>query len=121
MGGAALCPAQSTDPDTSVTLGALGITDGVTLNATLTPTAAPTEAAAPAAVKKSKVRCNHPGGCKDKVNKLIGHCQFCDTLFCSRHRIPESHACESIDSCRKASFERNSDKLLGQKCVAQKV
>ncbi|KAI9224957.1 hypothetical protein BC828DRAFT_343306, partial [Blastocladiella britannica] len=65
-------------------------------------------------------RCNHQG-CSDKVAKIIGDCRFCQSKFCSRHRLPEAHSCEGIDSCRQASHDRNASRLLADKCVAAKV
>lgn len=58
--------------------------------------------------------------CLDRVAKIVGECRYCST-FCGKHRLPESHACEKLSSCRQESHERNSDKLLNGKCVADKL
>lgn len=59
--------------------------------------------------------------CTDRPAKIVGDCKYCKNHFCSKHRLPESHQCDNIVSCRQASFEKNSSKLLGEKCVADKV
>ncbi|KAI7886496.1 polyubiquitin [Lichtheimia hyalospora FSU 10163] len=61
------------------------------------------------------------GTCTDKVIKIVGHCRYCQSQFCSRHRLPEAHACENLVSCRQMAHERNSNKLLSERCVASKV
>ncbi|GAN02591.1 ubiquitin domain containing protein [Mucor ambiguus] len=72
----------------------------------------------PAPRKKS--RCAY-SSCSDKVVKIIGDCRYCQHKFCSRHRLPEDHVCENLMSCRQAAHERNSIKLLSERCVASKV
>ena len=59
--------------------------------------------------------------CLDRVAKIVGSCRYCEHSYCGKHRLPESHACENISSCRQESHERNSDKLLNGKCVADKL
>lgn len=59
--------------------------------------------------------------CADRPAKIIGDCKYCKQHFCSKHRLPESHQCDNLVSCRQASFEKNSSKLMGEKCVADKV
>jgi len=60
-------------------------------------------------------------GCTDKVAKIIGDCRYCSSSYCSRHRLPEAHTCKNLQTCREESFSKNSNKLLGEKCVADKV
>jgi len=60
-------------------------------------------------------------GCSDKVVKIIGECRYCTKKYCGKHRLPESHACENMESCRQAAADKLSGKLLSEKCVAQKV
>ncbi|KAG2237664.1 hypothetical protein INT48_004567 [Thamnidium elegans] len=69
---------------------------------------------------KKKTRCPFPH-CTDKIVKIIGDCRYCQHKFCARHRLPEAHACENLMSCRQAAHERNSIKLLSERCVASKV
>ncbi|KAI8082745.1 ubiquitin family-domain-containing protein [Halteromyces radiatus] len=61
------------------------------------------------------------GSCSDKPVKIIGDCRYCESKFCARHRLPEAHACVNLTSCRQAAHERNSMKLLSERCVASKV
>ncbi|KAJ3088886.1 hypothetical protein HK102_007709 [Quaeritorhiza haematococci] len=61
------------------------------------------------------------GGCGDRAVKIIGDCRYCTKKFCSRHRLPEAHACPNMQSCRQDSINKNTNKLLGEKCVASKV
>ncbi|KAI8970344.1 ubiquitin-related domain-containing protein [Mycotypha africana] len=70
--------------------------------------------------KKKLSRCALDG-CNDKVVKIIGDCRYCQHKYCARHRLPEAHACENLTSCRQAAHERNSLKLMSERCVASKV
>ncbi|ORE04789.1 polyubiquitin [Rhizopus microsporus var. microsporus] len=70
--------------------------------------------------KKKKTRCAFES-CSDKPVKIIGDCRYCQSKFCARHRLPEDHRCENLTSCRQAAHERNSIKLLSERCVASKV
>ncbi|KAI9485315.1 MAG: polyubiquitin [Benjaminiella poitrasii] len=69
---------------------------------------------------KKKSRCAF-SSCSDKVVKIIGDCRYCQHKFCARHRLPEAHSCENLMSCKQAAHERNSIKLLSERCVASKV
>ncbi|CDH56731.1 polyubiquitin [Lichtheimia corymbifera JMRC:FSU:9682] len=90
-----------------------------------------TEAASSSSTTTSTTTSHHPvaarkkrcafGTCTDKVIKIVGHCRYCQSQFCSRHRLPEAHACENLVSCRQMAHERNSNKLLSERCVASKV
>lgn len=70
---------------------------------------------------KPKIRKCPIEGCFDKVIKIVGDCKYCNSQFCSLHRLPEQHFCSQIGDLKKASFERNSDKLIKEKCVADKI
>ncbi|KAI8340539.1 ubiquitin-related domain-containing protein [Chlamydoabsidia padenii] len=61
------------------------------------------------------------GSCSGKPVKIIGDCRYCESKFCSRHRLPEAHACVNLTTCRQTAHERNSLKLLSERCVASKV
>ncbi|KAI9021571.1 putative ubiquitin [Phycomyces nitens] len=67
-----------------------------------------------------KQRCAF-GSCSDKPVKIIGDCRYCQSKFCARHRLPEAHVCVNLLSCKQAAHERNSMKLLSERCVASKV
>jgi len=60
-------------------------------------------------------------GCNARVVKIIGDCRYCQQKFCGSHRLPETHVCPNLATCKQASFERNSNKLLNEKCVKVKV
>ncbi|KAI8919630.1 hypothetical protein BC831DRAFT_480952 [Entophlyctis helioformis] len=78
-----------------------------------------TAASSPAPSKKSNT-CQF-GSCSDKIVKIVGDCRYCSSKFCSRHRLPEAHACSNLQSCRQASHEKLAGKLLNEKTVAAKV
>jgi hypothetical protein len=59
--------------------------------------------------------------CYERIVKIIGDCMFCGARFCSRHRLPESHLCSNLNSCKQQSFEDNHSKLMKGKCVAGKL
>jgi len=61
------------------------------------------------------------GDCADRVAKIVGDCRYCGHHFCSKHRLPESHGCDNLQGCRQQSYEKNSSKLMGEKCVADRV
>lgn len=70
--------------------------------------------------KKNKKRCSFHS-CSDKVVKIIGDCGYCQYKYCSRHRLPEAHACINLMGCKQVAHERNSMKLLAERCVASKI
>lgn len=88
--------------------------DVVILPATGTPSAAVSIPMAP------KSRCA-VAECSGRIAKIVGECRYCGHGYCSRHRLPESHQCDNMQGCRQQSYEKNSSKLLGEKCVADKV
>ena len=67
-----------------------------------------------------KTRCGIDG-CTERVAPIVGDCSYCHAKFCSSHRLPEAHACSNLAACRQAAFDRNSNKLMSEKCVAAKV
>ncbi|KAG1020290.1 hypothetical protein G6F26_009415 [Rhizopus arrhizus] len=69
---------------------------------------------------KKKTRCAFQS-CSEKPVKIIGNCRYCQSNFCVRHRLPEDHLCENLTNCKQAAYERNSMKLLSERCVASKV
>jgi len=60
-------------------------------------------------------------GCAQKPVLIIGDCKFCKLKFCGTHRLPETHACSNMQSCRDQHFMKNKLKLEGEKCVSSKV
>ncbi|EJW02621.1 hypothetical protein EDEG_02979 [Edhazardia aedis USNM 41457] len=58
--------------------------------------------------------------CNIKV-KIKIECKFCKKMYCGKHRIPEEHECKNMDCWKKEAMERNSSKLLNEKCKGSKV
>ena len=65
--------------------------------------------------KKSKKRCNHVDGeckCKTKISlsmRSANICVYCNTLFCSTHRLPEHHDCQGdYNKIDVECFKKNS-------------
>ncbi|KAI9225960.1 MAG: polyubiquitin [Piptocephalis tieghemiana] len=90
------------------------------LSSSSSPPSSSTVSPPSVAPKKKSTRCRF-GDCQDRVVRIVGDCRYCQGKYCSKHRLPESHACAELISCQKASFDRNAGKLLGEKCVASKV
>ncbi|CEI85629.1 hypothetical protein RMCBS344292_00087 [Rhizopus microsporus] len=67
-----------------------------------------------------KVRCSLEL-CTSAYVKIIGDCNYCQAKYCSRHRLPEDHACYNMNVCKQLAHRRNSEKLLNEYCVASKV
>ena len=59
----------------------------------------------------TKLRCSFEG-CKKKLSMLNQYKCRCGLMFCSKHKLPESHDC---------SYDYKSDKLKLEKVVADKV
>ena len=69
-------------------------------------------------IKKNNCRFN---GCKNKVALIVGECFYCKKNHCSQHRLPEMHACEKIEACRKHAFDENAARLIANKCHNKKI
>ncbi len=82
-----------------------------------TPSAAPIVTPTP---KKPSNKCQMEG-CHDRCVKIIGDCRYCSSKFCGKHRLPEAHACSNLSNCRQESASRLTNKLMGEKCVSEKV
>merc|ERR1712167_3951 len=79
---------------------------------------------APKEEKKKKKKKKKGGcaidGCTGRVVALIGDCKYCKKSYCQEHRLPESHACPELKSCRERAFDLNAGKVGAMKCVAVK-
>ncbi|KAA1092161.1 hypothetical protein PGTUg99_010665 [Puccinia graminis f. sp. tritici] len=68
-----------------------------------------------------KKRCQHAKNsvtesqCSQPALRLVGDCPHCTLPFCSRHRLPEDHACLNMSSCREAAFAKNKAKLESER------
>ena len=56
------------------------------------------------------------GDCLDRHVKIIGECVYCSGKYCARHRLPESHMCQNMQSCKQQSFNANHSKVMNGKC-----
>lgn len=74
-----------------------------------------------------KKRCQHAKNsvnesqCTQAALRLVGDCPHCTLQFCSRHRLPEDHACLNMTSCREAAFAKNKAKLESERTVGSKM
>ncbi len=76
------------------------------------------EPTAPA--KKSSKKCAFQD-CADRPVKIVGDCRYCESRFCSRHRLPEAHLCANLQNCKVDAVNKLQNKLLAEKCVSSKV
>jgi len=65
-------------------------------------------------------KCQFPE-CSDRALNIVGTCRFCTQCYCGKHRLPETHVCSNLDSCRQQSHDRLATKLEYEKCSGQKV
>ncbi|KAJ3196491.1 hypothetical protein HK101_008787 [Irineochytrium annulatum] len=79
--------------------------------------AAPSPSTTPA--KRKVTRCAF--GCGSAAVKSVGTCRYCTAQFCSKHRLPESHACSNLSSCVTEARDNLAKRLISEKTVAQKV
>jgi len=61
------------------------------------------------------------GDCSKRPAVGVGDCRFCAAKYCTQHRLPEAHACQNLQDCKKQSFDKNKEKLMREKCVGLKV
>jgi predicted nucleic acid binding AN1-type Zn finger protein len=59
--------------------------------------------------------------CSNSVMVVVGECRYCSKGFCASHRLPETHACVAMETCRQDAKDRNASLLFAQKCVAAKI
>jgi ubiquitin C len=59
--------------------------------------------------------------CNQRPALVVGDCKFCNQKYCGTHRLPESHYCSNLQSCRDQHFAKNKAKLESEKCVSAKV
>ena len=68
--------------------------------------------------KISKNRCST---CMGVATFGIGDCVYCKCNYCNMHRLPESHKCPRLESCKKESFDANFKQVISQKCVISQI
>ena len=58
--------------------------------------------------------------CKKKTSVAF-ECKHCDSEYCSKCRLPETHACPGLQSLKSAKLELLADTLNRQKIESSKV
>lgn len=56
--------------------------------------------------------------CKDAAMQIAGSCSACSLVFCSKHRLPETHKCANQEQVRNAAFNANKAKLESERTAA---
>lgn len=56
----------------------------------------------------------------DRVAEIVSP-PLSSLKFCSSHRLPESHLCINLTSCKQKAQQQLNSKLISEKCVAQKI
>ncbi|KAJ3245176.1 hypothetical protein HDU78_009782 [Chytriomyces hyalinus] len=88
--------------------------------ASLAASEAGSESSNPATPSKRKVnKCSF--GCGAAAVKTVGTCRYCSQNYCSKHRLPESHACANLQSCQSAAKDSLAKRLINEKTVGSKV
>jgi predicted nucleic acid binding AN1-type Zn finger protein len=59
--------------------------------------------------------------CKAPVAVIIGDCKYCTGKFCLKHRLPETHACTAMQTCRDEHLKRLTDRLTQEATRATKL
>jgi predicted nucleic acid binding AN1-type Zn finger protein len=59
--------------------------------------------------------------CQDRAVAILGDCKYCEARYCSKHRLPEMHACANIQQCKNEAVQKLSQQLLADKCVPTKL
>ncbi|KAG9016362.1 hypothetical protein FRB90_003112 [Tulasnella sp. 427] len=96
-----------------------------TLNAFFPPNLLPpTSSTVTRDIMAKKQRCQFKSEettCNSAAIRIVGDCPHCEAHFCGQHRLPEQHACQNLESCKAAAFERNREKLEGERTVSSKL
>ncbi|KAH8117352.1 hypothetical protein DFH11DRAFT_1504901 [Phellopilus nigrolimitatus] len=59
--------------------------------------------------------------CNSAAMRFAGECPHCKACFCGNHRLPEHHNCNKLEDCREAAFNRNKERLEGERTVPSKM
>lgn len=60
-------------------------------------------------------------GCRKRAAVVVGSCNYCNHVFCLKHRIPEAHECVCMAHCKKRAVDLNTTNLTNGKCVGLKL
>lgn len=74
----------------------------------------------PAPRRTKQLICGHEK-CINPIAKIVGDCRWCSSRFCLKHRLPETHVCPNIATCRAQASDDLAKRLLEEKCVSNKV
>ena len=58
--------------------------------------------------------------CRKSVS-MIGNCKYCTSMYCLKHRLPESHECAGLDKLKQACFETAVKEIKSNRCVRDKI
>jgi predicted nucleic acid binding AN1-type Zn finger protein len=73
---------------------------------------------------KSSHKCpfiNNGEKCCDKISIIVGKCNYCQQVFCLKHRYPETHNCVNLSELKEKKHNINTNNLLNQKCKEEQV
>jgi len=63
-------------------------------------------------------KCNHPE-CETK-EALPFKCNYCQKLFCTKHRLPENHNCENLHLAKERAFRKQKQEIIPETKVISK-
>ncbi|KAJ7063193.1 hypothetical protein C8F01DRAFT_1131895 [Mycena amicta] len=75
------------------------------------------------AKKRCQFQANIDGSqqCHAAALRIVGECAMCRGKFCGDHRMPEHHSCNNLEDCRQQAFNRNKERLEGERTVGAKL
>ena len=59
--------------------------------------------------------------CKQKAGLLTFACKYCESSFCTQHRLPEEHACSHISEMKAKCKLDNTSNIRNNVCVSKKI
>lgn len=60
--------------------------------------------------------------CKNKNAMYgLGNCKLCDSAFCTKHRLPESHVCTGLETNSLKERSYLQQRLLAEKTINKKI
>lgn len=58
--------------------------------------------------------------CKIK-SSIIGYCNYCNKVYCNKHRYPELHNCENFTLIKKDKLDILKTNLINSKIISTKI
>jgi hypothetical protein len=68
--------------------------------------------------KRCQYMLNATEKCSSPALTMIGLCDACQKRFCARHRLPEEHECEALETQRKKAYDENKERLESESKAA---